>query len=88
MSKYELLKKKIEECKQTNIEDIDPAEIDEIKAVTIDTDVSSTDRIVNFINKVKNPYIFKVNNTIVKMTYSSNNIEAIDCIKKIVIENV
>ncbi len=87
MSKYELLKKKIEECKCINIDDIDPTEIDEIKNVKIDTNISSTDRILNFINKVKNPYIFRVNDTIVKITYSSNNIEALDCIKNIVIKN-
>ena len=83
MSKYELLKKKIEECKQTNIEDIDPAEIDEIKAVTIDTDVSSTDRIVNFINKVKNPYIFKVNGKLVRIRFSDTDKTAEDCLTNV-----
>ena len=84
MSEYEILKKKVEECKDINIDDIDPAEIDEINKIKIDTNMSSKERIVNFLNKVKNPYIFMVNDTIVKMTYSSNNIDAIDCIKKIV----
>lgn len=87
MSKYELLKKKVEECKYTNINDINPTEIDEINEIKIDTNISSTDRIVNFISKVKNPYIFKVNDIIVKMTYSSNNVQAMDCIKKIIIKN-
>ena len=88
MSKYELLKKKIEECKNIDIDNINVSEIDEINKIKVNTKISSAERIADFINKVKNPYIFNVNGTIVKMTYSSDDVEAMTCLKKIIVENV
>ena len=88
MSKYELLEKKVKECKSIDINNIDISEIDEITTLKIKTNVPSIERIADFISRAKNPYVFKVNDTIVKMTYSSVDVNAMNCLKKIIVENI
>lgn len=87
MTDYEILKMKLEKSKIAEINKINETEIDDVKNLKIDSSVSSNKRIIEFIKKVKNPYVIKVGDTIVKMTYNSNDRNAIDCIKKIVLEN-
>lgn len=88
MSVYRLLCNKLKKSKNTGINNINSTEIDDIKNIKINTDIPSEQRILDFINKVKNPYIVKVNDTVVKMTYSSNDVKAINCIKKIINQNL
>ena len=88
MTDYEILKMKLEKSKIEEINKINETEIDDVKNLKIDTSVSSNERIIDFIKKVKNPYIIKVGDTIVKMTYNSSNKDALDCIKNIVSENI
>lgn len=87
MKQYENLLKKIEKCNEKNVENINISEIDEIKNIKINRELSSRERIIEFINKSKNPYIINVDGIIVKMEYGNNNINAMSCIKKIVIQN-
>lgn len=87
MTQYEKLSQKIEKCNEINIENINISEIDEVKNIKVDKDLSSIDRIIEFINRTKNPYIINVDGIIVKMEYGNNNINAMNCIKKIVIDN-
>jgi len=88
MTYYENLNNKIKKCKNIQIKDVKLTEIDSINDIKINTNESSTNRIIDFINKAKNPYIIKVDDTIVRMEYKSNDIDAINCIKKIVLENI
>ena len=88
MTDYEILKNKLEKSKMAEINKINKSEIEDIKSIKIDSSISSNKRIIDFIKKAKNPYIIKVGDTIVKMTYNSTNKNALDCIKKIVSENI
>lgn len=88
MTDYEILKMKLEKSKIAEINKINETEIDDVKNLKIDSSVSSNERIIDFIKKVKNPYIIKVGDTIVKMTYNSSNKQALECIKNIVTENI
>lgn len=88
MTEYEILKAKLEKGQKTDINKIKESEIDDVKNLKIDSSVSSNERIIDFIKKAKNPYIIKVGDTIVKMTYNSSNKQALECIKNIVTENI
>lgn len=88
MTDYEILKMKLEKSKMAEINKINATEIDDVKNLKINSSISSNERIIEFIKKVKNPYIIKVGDTIVKMTYNSGNKEALECIKNIVSENI
>ena len=67
MDKYVNLKTKLQLCKNSNIKYIQKNEIDEINNVSIDTNLPKVDRIMNFLDKAKNPYMFIINGMKVKM---------------------
>jgi len=56
-----------------NLSDVSLDDVDEISSIKIDKRKSSNQRILDFLSKTKNPYIFKVNNKLVKIGFSDNN---------------
>lgn len=48
------LKDKLERCRKISLEDIQPEDVDEITEIKIDKRKSSNERILDFLNKVKN----------------------------------
>ncbi len=63
MNKYNIeeIQEKLERCKNMKLEDITLDDVDEISSIKIDRRKPSNERILDFIMKVKNSYIFKVN---------------------------
>ena len=80
---YKELKEKLDRCKRIKLEDIDPNDVDEITDIKIDKRKSSNERILDFLNKTKNPYIFKVNGTLVRIGFSETNRTADDCLTSV-----
>lgn len=79
---YKYLKDKLERCKNIDIRTISDNDIDDIKDIKIDRRKSSNERILDFLNKVKNPYVFKINGRIVRMRFSESNLTADDCLTR------
>jgi len=79
----DLLKQKLEKCRDISIEDINEKDVTDISKVKIDKRKSSNDRILDFLNTVKNPYFFKVNGKIVKICFSDNGRTADDCLTNV-----
>ena len=70
------------------LEDVTLDDVDEISSIKIDRRKSSNERILDFLTKVKNSYIFKVNGKLVRMRFSENtNLTADDCLTR-VLENL
>ena len=66
------------------LEDVTLDDVDEISSIKIDKRKPSNERILEFITKVKNPYIFKVNGKLVRIRFSeSNNLTAEDCLTNV-----
>ncbi len=89
-SKYNIeeIKEKLERCKNMNLEDVTLDDVDEISSIKIDRRKSSNERILDFLVKVKNPYIFKVNGKLVRIRFTENtNLTADDCLTR-VLENL
>ena len=80
---YKELKEKLDRCKKIKLEDIDPNDVDEITDLKIDKRKSSNERILDFLNKTKNPYVFKVNGTLVGIGFSETNKTADDCLTSV-----
>jgi len=82
MDKYNIkeLEEKLNRCKNMKLEDINPDEVDEISSIKIDKRKPSSERILAFLTKVKNPYVFKVNVKLVRMSFSENGPSADDCL--------
>ena len=62
------------------LEDINPNDVDEISSIKIDRRKSSNERILDFLTQVKNPYVFKVNGKLVRMSFSENGTTADECL--------
>lgn len=90
MYKYNIkeLEEKLNICRNMKLEDVSLEDVDEISSIKIDRRKPSNERILDFIAKVKNPYIFKVNGKLVRISFSKNtDLTADGCLTK-VLENL
>lgn len=78
--KIKNLKEKLQICKDIPVNKIFIDDVDEISNIRIDKRKSSNERILDFLNSVKNPYAFKVNGRIVKISFSITEKTADDCL--------
>lgn len=77
------LEKKLERCKLITLDDVSLDDVDDIRDIKIDKRKSSNERILDFLNTVKNPYIFKVNGKLVKISFSNTDKTAEDCLTNV-----
>ena len=89
MDKYNIkeLEEKLNRCRNMKLEDVSLEDVDEISSIKIDRRKPSNERILDFIAKVKNPYIFKVNGKLVRIRFSDIDETAEDCLTR-VLENL
>lgn len=78
--KLEELKKKINDCKNMELSDVSIDDVDDITDIKIDKRKSSEERMLDFLIKVKNPYIFKIKGRLVRIRFSNNGKTADDCL--------
>lgn len=74
------LEEKLKRCRNMKLEDVTLDDVDELSSIKIDRRKSSNERILDFLIKVKNPYIFKVNGRLVRMKFSENGPTADECL--------
>ena len=74
------LEEKLNRCKNMKLENITLDDVDDLGSIKIDRRKSSNERILDFLTKVKNPYIFKVNGRLVRMRFSENGPTADECL--------
>ena len=86
MYKYNIkeLEEKLNRCRNMKLEDVSLEDVDEISSIKIDRRKPSEERILDFLTKVKNPYIFKVNGKLVRIRFSENSsLTAEDCLTNV-----
>ena len=85
MNKYNIeeLKEKLERCRNVNLDDVKLEDVDEINSIKIDRRKPSNERILDFIMKTKNPYIFKVKGKLVRIRFSDTDKTAEDCLTNV-----
>ena len=81
--KYELSDEKYEELKSaieliekagnSKFSDVNSDDLVDIKSVNMDSDLSKLENVVKFVNKVKNPYYFKVGKVKVRVSYADTD---------------
>lgn len=79
----EALSEKLKRCREIPLDEVNPDDVDEITDIKIDKRKSSTERILDFLNKVKNPYIFKVKGKLVRIRFSDTDKTADDCLTNV-----
>ena len=82
MSKVKIdeLMKKVEKYKNISLDEVNINEVKDLTEIKISRRKSSNDKILDFLNSVENPYVFKINDTLVKIEFSNNKKTAENCI--------
>ena len=67
-----LTKSQLDLCKAAEIALCDKNTLTDVRDITVDKSKSVMEKIENFTQQVKNPYLFKVGDVIVKVAYSDS----------------
>ena len=78
------LQDKLERCRNVSLDEVSIDDVDELSSVKINTRLNQVDRIIDFISKTKNPYIFKVNGKLVKIEFSKNDKSAEESLTNVI----
>ena len=66
------LRLRLRRAKEIEVENIDPSKIGELKDIVIDSALPVQDRVMSLLEQCINPYIFKNNGIVVKISFSDN----------------
>ena len=82
MKKYNIkeLEEKLKISKDIDLSKINIDEVDDLNEIRISRRKFKEERIIDFINKTKNPFVFKVNCRLVKLEFTNNGRKAEDAI--------
>ncbi len=69
--------KNMEAVKKTDWDKVDKSELIDLRDVKIDRKLPEFQRIISYVNQVKNPYCFKVGNVRVRISYSEERNETL-----------
>lgn len=85
MEKYNVkeLEEKIKRCKYIEVNEVNKDDVDELSDIKISRKKSKEEKVLDFISKTKNPYIFNVNGKLVKLEFTDNGANAEDAITNI-----
>ena len=68
----------------TAAEEIRTEELVDIRTVSVDMEKPKEERISEFVQQIRNPYLFKCGEFVVKASFSENGQSLEDCIKGII----
>ena len=83
ITKIKKLEQRLKINRDISIDAVDITKVRTTQRLNIDYSKSSLMRILDFIISTENPYMIKVNGTIVKMEFSNTNIKAEECINRV-----
>lgn len=66
------------ELSKVSIKDVNVNDLKELTDIHINTELSIQERAEIFFKEIKNPYLFKVNGTIVKVSYNNHKNKKLD----------
>lgn len=71
----------VEEMKAVDVRTVNRDELVDIRNVKIDRALPKEERLKSFLDQVKNPYVFKCGNVVVKSVFSNTELTLEDCIE-------
>lgn len=75
-------KEEFEKMRDVAILDVDADQLVEMDSVQVDTTLPVRERIAAFIDQIKNPYCYKSNGMIIKVSFNSKGKSLEDCIRE------
>jgi len=71
----------LEEMKAVDIRTVDPETLVDIRDVHIDTSLPKEERMRSFLKQIKNPYVFKYKDVVIKTSFADNGLTIEDCLE-------
>ena len=71
----------LEEMKAVDIRMVDPETLVDIRDVHIDTSLPKEERMRSFLKQIKNPYVFKYKDVVIKTSFVNNGLTIEDCLE-------
>lgn len=84
MEDYIKIKTKMQLGKNSNIRFAQEKDIDELKNITINTNKTKLERIIEFLQIVKNPYMFMIDGIKVKFEFTKDGPNIDDCMENLI----
>lgn len=76
-----ITKKEMEKMANVSVREVDPAELVELDDVNTKTALEGKERIRDFINQIHNPYCYKNNGMVIKVSFVNNDRTLNDCVR-------
>ena len=73
-----------EEMRNVDIRTVDPDTLVDVTKITIDESLPKEERLKQYLEKVKNPYCFRVGDVVVKCSYSNDGVTLRDRFRQLV----
>jgi len=67
--------------KAVDIRTVDPETLVDIRDVHIDTSLPKEERMRSFLKQIKNPYVFKYKDVVIKTSFADNGLTIEDCLE-------
>jgi len=67
------LSEELKRMSQIDVKSVNPDELVDIREVQIDKNLNDEERIKDYIEKIKNPYVYKYGNYIVKLEFDNES---------------
>lgn len=74
----------INELKNVDIVKVNPDTLVDIKDIKINERLSSTNRMIDYVNQIKNPYCYRYNDYVVKINFVDTSITLTDKLKELI----
>ena len=68
-----ILPEELKRMSQIDVKSVNPDELVDIREVQIDKNLNDEERIKDYIEKIKNPYVYKYGNYIVKLEFDNES---------------
>lgn len=72
----------LEQMRDTDVRTVDPAALVEYRDVTVNTALPREERLLDYLEQIKNPYCFKCGKTVVKISYADTGATLEDRLEK------
>ncbi len=74
--------KEREKMKDMDIRSVSREELMDIREVSIDSNLSAEEKKREFIRQIKNPYVYKQGDYVVKLSFADTDLTLTDCLKE------
>ena len=72
----------IEHMRDTDVRTVDPAMLVDIRDVSVNTSLPKEERLLDYLEQIKNPYCFRVGKTVVKVSFANTEATLEDRLEK------